>query len=451
MLSEDHSITSAGTKFKITPPVIFLIHFGIMLFAFYLLHHFNVLLHYPNADNLPLWDAGILATIRDHGYIYHPENMQWNTGMFPLFPYIWRWTGLGAVGISILNYLVMLSAFWWLIKTYRFPPMLQLYLLSVPSMLFFFLPYSEAFFFLSATMIIAGVERENRWLMASGIYLAMLSRGTGLFFIPIAVLIEWMQDFSFRKEVLIRVIKKSFLPILAVVLAIATISIIQYVQTGYAFSFYEVQTTHTNKHWHGLHFPLTTWYQAENLWHDGLAALVGLGSGIILLFAGWGPLEQRKPGDPFTWNTKVVRFSLMYLTVQVWYVIFNAQIHEPSGSVVIMSMGRYIFCTPFWMIFALAIVSRPVWNSTALIFTMIIAFGIICLMGIEIYFSDNHWWAQWDRPGLLYHFGMLVLTFPLFFANRKRVGPYFLLLGYLVGVFLQLVLFDSFMDGLWVG
>ncbi|CAN5897854.1 hypothetical protein BH11BAC7_BH11BAC7_31010 [soil metagenome] len=162
-------------------------------------------------------------------------------------------------------------------------------------------------------------------------------------------------------------------------------------------------------------------------------------------------MQERKQGDPVTWNSKVVRFSIMYLAVQVWYVIFNGQIHEASGSVAIMSMGRYIFCTPFWMIFALAIATRPVWNTTALLFTMIIAFGFICLMGVEIYFSDNHWWAQWDRPGLLYHLGMLVLTLPLFFANRWRLAPYFLLFGYLAGVFLQLVLFDSFTGGLWVG
>ncbi|CAN5897885.1 hypothetical protein BH11BAC7_BH11BAC7_31020 [soil metagenome] len=274
-------------KFKLNPPVIFVIHFAVMMVTFYLLHHFNILLSNPGADNIAQWDAGILAHIRDHGYIFHPETMQWNTGMFPLFPYIWKWTGLGAVGISILNYLVMLSAFWWLVKTYRFPPMLQLYLLAVPSLIFFFLPYAEAFFFLSATMIIAGVEKNNRWLMAAGIYLAMLSRGTGLFFIPIAILMEWMQDFSFRKEVLLRVIRKSILPTLAVILAIATIAIIQYVQTGFAFSFFEVQTNLTNKHWHGLHFPLTTWYQAENMWADGLAAVVGIGSGIILLFTGW--------------------------------------------------------------------------------------------------------------------------------------------------------------------
>jgi hypothetical protein len=46
---------------------------------------------------------------------------------------------------------------------------------------------------------------------------------------------------------------------------------------------------------------------------------------------------------------------------------------------------------------------------------------------------------------------MLLLTFPLFFANRPRVANYFLIAGYLIGVYMQLVLFDTFMSGDWVG
>jgi hypothetical protein len=435
---------------KFLPTGIFLLHVSVMLFGFNLLHHSGVLLNMPDNSNIARWDGGILATIRDQGYFFQPEG-PWNTGMFPLFPYIWKWTTLSAIGVSVLNFIVMLLCFQWLIKTYRFPPMLQLWLLAVPSMIFFYLPYSEAFFFLSSTMIIAGVEKDNRWLMAAGIYLAMLSRGTGLFFIPIVIALEWAQDFNFRKETLIRVASKSFLPVLAVFLGLATIALIQYVQTGYALAFLHVQTIGTGKAWHGIHFPLTTWYQAENLWADGSAAVVGLISSFLLLFTVWGKPDENVKDKPVTWNTRVVRFSMLYLSIQVWYVIFNAQIHEPSGSVSIMSLGRYIFCNPFWMIFALAVATRPKLGTPAMIISIFVTFLVICLMGVKAYFRDHPYWATFSDPAFVYHVCMLLLTLPLFFANRPRVANYFLIAGYLIGVYMQLILFDTFMSGDWVG
>jgi hypothetical protein len=436
---------------KLITPGIFLLHISIMLLGFYLLHRFGILLHMPNSNNIATWDAGILATIRDQGYFFNPAGPPWNTGMFPLFPYVWRWTMLGAPGICVLNFIIMLSSFWWLIKTYRFPPMLQLWLLAVPSMIFFYLPYSEAFFFLSATMIIAGVEKDNRWLMAAGIYLAMLSRGTGLFFIPIVIALEWAQDFSFRKEVLINVARKSFLPVSAVFLGLATIALMQYIQTGYPLAFLHVQTVGTGKAWHGLHFPVTTWYQAENLWADGSAALVGFAASFLMLFTVGGKPDENVKDKPITWNTRVVRFSMMYLAIQVWYVLFNAPIHEASGSVSIMSLGRYVFCTPFWMIFALAIASRPKLGTPAMIISIFVTFLLICLMGVKAYFRDNPFWAEFDDPAFVYHVCMLLLTLPLFFANRSRVANYFLIAGYLIGAYMQLVSYDMFLSGLWVG
>jgi hypothetical protein len=440
-------------KEKYITPGIFFIHTLIMIAAFFLLHQFGYLLSTPTANNIATWDAGIFATIRDKGYFFHPEGPPWNTGMFPLFPYTWKWSMLGAPGICMLNYLVMLGAFWWLTKTYRFPPLLQFWLLAVPSMLFFFLPYSEAFFFLSATMIIAGVEKDNRWLMSAGIYFAMLSRGTGLFFIPIVIAMEWMPDFSFRKEILIHVARRSFLPVMSVALAIATIAIIQYVQTGYAFSFFSVQTIGTGKHLHGLFLPLTTWYQVQNLWADGLAAVAGILSTVILFFTVWGKPDEYEKGKPLTWTTKVVRFSMMYLAIQVWYVIFNAPVHAGTGCTSIMSLGRYVFCNPFWMIFALAIVNRPKLSSPILIISMVCVFLVICLMGARTFFSDDPYsfWTQFSDPPFAYHVCMLLLTLPVFFANRSRVAGYLLGAGYLAGIIMQLVLFDAFTSGNWVG
>lgn len=438
-------------QWKITPLLI-LAHVCFMLGAFFLLRHYGFTHHDPNAGNISIWDAGILARIRESGYCYIPDKQLWNTGMFPLFPYIWRWTTLGAPAISALNYLVMLGAFWWLTKTFPFPPLLQLWLLSIPSMLFFYLPYSEAFFFLSATLIVAGVAKDKPILLSIGIFLAMLSRGTGLFFIPIVILMEWAEDFSFRKEVLIRVARKSFLPVMAVLLGIATIAIIQYRQTGYAFSFFVVQTSGTGKHLHGLNFPLTTWYQCENLWEDGLAAVIGILVSLILLFTIWGPSEKSTNEKPLMWDSKVVRFSMIYLAVQVWYVILNAPIDAGTGCTSIMSLGRYVFCNPFWMIFALAVASRPKSHSSTTVLSLFVIFLVICLMGAKSFFRDNLFWGQFFDPAFAYHLGMLLLVFPLFFANRPKTSNYLLLASYILMVVMQLILFDSFISTIvWVG
>jgi hypothetical protein len=430
--------------------LVIVMHIAITGTAYFILYHYGIFKKYPDADNIAKWDAGILATIRNNGYFFQPGG-PWNTGMFPLFPYIWRWTQLGAVGISILNYIIMLASFWWLAKTFRFPPLLQFWLLAIPSMLFFYLPYSEAFFFLSTTLILAGVHKNNSWMTALGIYLAMLSRGTGLFFIPLVILLEWMEDFNFRKETLIAVAKKSFLPVMAVVAGIATIAIIQWMQTGYAFSFLYVQTTGTGKHFHSLRLPIVTWYQVQNLWMDGMAAVTGLFITLMLLFTLNGKPDKFEAGQPVTWTTRVVRFSMLYIVIQVWYVLLNAPIYIPTNSVSVMSLGRYVFCNPFWMIFAYAVATRPRINTLAFIFSLFIVFLLICLMGARRFFEENSFWGQFSDPAFFYRVSMLLLALPLFFANRTKASPFFFIAGYLFLLYIQFVLLNAFIGKDWVG
>lgn len=117
-----------------------------------------------------------------------------------------------------------------------------------------------------------------------------------------------------------------------------------------------------------------------------------------------------------------------------------------------MSLGRYVFCNPFWMIFALAVASRPKSQTSSSIFSLIVIFLVLCLMGLKSFFRDNVFWGQFFDPALVYHLGMLLLTLPLFFANRPRVSNYLFVAGYLIFVFMQLVLFDSFISiTIWVG
>lgn len=124
------------------------------------LYAFGIIRFLPAENNLMQWDVFWYDQIRQNGYSYSATILS-NVAFFPLFPYFWRFTGLGLFGMSVLNITLFLAAFTWLAQQLHLPARLQLLLLSSPLLLFMVVPYTEALFFCFATLLLLGLRRRR--------------------------------------------------------------------------------------------------------------------------------------------------------------------------------------------------------------------------------------------------------------------------------------------------
>jgi hypothetical protein len=149
----------------------------------------GVIQQIPNNDNLLIYDSYWYSTIVEEGYTYQP-GVGNNMAFFPLFPLLWKYTGLTAIGICILNYIIFLGSFIFLLKDEKLQHNLLLMLLSFPSFIFFGLVYSEALFFLFTTFIIIGYKKNKNFLLYIGLFGASMTRSICMLFIPTIIICE---------------------------------------------------------------------------------------------------------------------------------------------------------------------------------------------------------------------------------------------------------------------
>jgi hypothetical protein len=92
-------------------------NFGLLL-GYYLFQGliFTILFYkasWFNSHSLLNWDAQHYYKITTEGYDYT------RTAFFPLFPLIWKYSGLGLLAISVFNGLLFLGSFAWLSSLYK--------------------------------------------------------------------------------------------------------------------------------------------------------------------------------------------------------------------------------------------------------------------------------------------------------------------------------------------
>ena len=107
-----------------------------------------------------------------------------NRDFFPLFPYTWHLLQASATSIALLNWSVFSIGMALLATAFEARRSELLLLLSVPSLMFMYLPYTEAFFFLFAVLLILGLKEKNLLLTTLGILLCGIVRPTAVVFAP---------------------------------------------------------------------------------------------------------------------------------------------------------------------------------------------------------------------------------------------------------------------------
>jgi hypothetical protein len=369
-------------------------------------------------SNFLNWDAIHYYDIKNGNY------ESYRTAFFPLFPLIWKFSMLGIYGIVVFNVLLYLLSFRWLAKTFSFSNLETILFLSVPSALFYFLPYTEAFFFLFSTLILVGLKNERIWMIALGLFLCTLTRPSFTVLLPALLLTilfkqaDWKQK---TKEIALYIGLSGF--------GIVLVALIQFAYTQQWFTFFGVQKLWGNQ----LQFPrlpLTSWAGGFVVRLDGLAFLFCVFTGFVFLFY----LMKRKS---LNWSLpNELIFSICYLIGIAFIVLFFR-----GGS--LFSLNRFVFATPFFLIVLHAWLNYKKVFSTqqmVLLFVGIIAFWFLFNAHVHI-------------QVLLKFIAVSFYFFLLFLVKTEHPKRKLIWMWLFIGVnfTFQVLLYSRFLTNQWVG
>lgn len=399
---------------KIKIIVLYLISFAAILFLISQLYYPELL----RVQNFLNWDAEHYHWIKKNGY----EGFR--IAFFPLFPTIWKILSCGVYGIVIINALVFLLSYYFLSKLLNLNTLEVLLYLSIPSCIFYYLPYTESLFFATSTLIIYGVKKEKNSLILIGIFLCALTRPSFIFLIPAIILSE-----LFYKKINFKSILMVFFYTIISLIGLAVVFGIHSYYTGNWFSYFEI-----SKGWGGVfHFPklpYTSWGGDLILRLDGVSMLFGIFTGLLLLSIYFKATFLKNTSIP-----KEVIFSLVYLCVTTLFIMLR------GGT--LFSLNRFIFACPF----------------------IIVAFNFWIKLNYDI-----------KTKQLLYIFGLIFLFWLLFgsYVHIQTLIKFFLLSIYVLLIFViklenhlvrksalyllitlnitfQIILYVRFLNGNWVG
>lgn len=358
----------------------------------------------------PWFDSGIYEAIALDGY-----SERHHTAFFPAFPFTWRLISTEFGLMCVLNALIWLASSLYLHLKGGLKTSSLLLAGVVPSVLFFFVPYSEALFYLFTSFIAVGIHNKKQGLIWLGVFLAALTRPTSAVLIPAVAIAAWAEHKNFRDF-----FWKGGSAGAVGLFAVGVVFTLQWTYTDSFYTFFEVQ----NEHWgNGLSFPkvpLYTWGGNIINLLDQTALFVGLAAGVTLVRM----VNFRRNIRPIHY------FGLTGLFVTAVLILFTR-----GGGV--FSLNRFIFATCFFPI-ALDAWSRLKFyrNDLYLFIGGWIAVALLCGAGVHI-------------QAILFSLGLggLVMLFyvGLVNLNARRVAT---LLGLAISVFF---LIHFLLRDKWIG
>ena len=410
------------------------LHVLFLLFLFFIyklsgLHQFNV-----NTGGLVNFDAYWYSNLKEHGYIFS-DKAQSNTGFYPTLSFVWKFTGLSALGISIFNGIIFLFSFLLLSKEFSFNNKEKLLVLSIHSLIFTYVPYTESLFFFASTILLIGLRKQNMFYILIGVLLGSFIRPVTIIFIPSLIFIELLSNKSYLQK-LIRISLFSIVSVIALLL----VAIIQWLQTGVWLAYYKSQYIQWDRSLHIPRFPLTTWGGPRILWLDGTAFWLGLIAIGLCIFFLFKKESKIKLDDSSL-------FSFSFLSGAT-LLVFLFDGYSENGGTSIMGLNRYFFATPFFFLAFLEFLRLPPVSKkrTALL--------ILSLIGVWILFGAYTSIDWYNRTKTIIYFSILtlsVLGYFLILNNKWMLEKRIWILLYIANCMLQAYLFFRFLSGNWVG
>jgi hypothetical protein len=300
-------------------------------------------------DVMLYFDSVHYFNIRENGYAASFE-----TAFFPLFPYVWKISGLSLNGISIFNGLLYSTTVSMVGYSLRLSVLQYLAVLALPSTLFFFIPYSEAVYYACGTLLLLGVQRKNVALQLLGLFISCFARPTLPVISGAFVLYHF---FSGRKMMAVY-------GVMVAVLGTLAAFTVHWSFTGNLFSYFSAFKT-----WdYNFKFPLLP-FQSHGgnaiKQYDSYALLLGILSLALALRSLFGRLTLRDEE----------KFGLFYISGFTLLILGLLR----GGD--ISSLNRFLFCSPFFVVSLMAleqhIIVEKGWRSFLLLWAGFTTFSLL--------------------------------------------------------------------------
>jgi len=211
-------------------------------------------------SNMYRWDAQLYKTIGDDGYAR--ENVQINErfAFYPLFPFLWKISGIDSPLIFILNYFLFVIALILLseaVKEKNTPDNLFTFLLAIllPPVVICYLPYAESLFILSLVIAICGLVSRKYWLFFAGALAFSMTRPAVVIFIFALVLTDLRYFLIHRKFYFF--LREVILKILPFIAGFILVTLIQYGYSSSWTAYFEALTFWPSES--GLFNKITDW------------------------------------------------------------------------------------------------------------------------------------------------------------------------------------------------
>lgn len=394
----------------------------------------------PLHTDLVRWDAVWYESVQARGYFFRPVGYS-SVAFFPFFPLVWYCTHLGSLGVSILNLVISAGTLYGLYRYLHLRPLVVLLFTALPSSLFFYLPYTEALFFLFSSLVLLGLAQcyKSPAGLAGASYLGALTRVTALFYLPAFVVVEglalWQRPGpSWRRAWHLGLYGA------AIGLGLASVVVYQWCVTGVWFAFNKAEAQ-WNHHLAVPQLPFTSNGNDSVLLLDGLALLVGVVAGIWALGAIAQVLRRQRPTP-----NPVVLFSAVFLATTVFNTVIVAPITLTNQSS-LMSLHRYVFSTPFFLILLNEFLprQRPAPRTVLLVLGgVLLLTAVLGMLGTRAFELDV---LRLVVPGFLYA-GVILAYSALWLLASRKWGWLTL---YFSSLALQLFYLYTYTTGNWVG
>lgn len=273
---------------------------------------------FHHSEKLLQFDAKLYFKISLEGY-----SEDWLCAFFPLFPFLWHLIGQGTLSISLLNALFFVCAASYLGYILRLGFLEYLFCLSIPSVVFMLVPYTEALFFTICTVLIAGLRSSNPSKQFLGLFFSSLVRPTSFVFAP-AILFTYLLGSDKRRRW-----SKFALCTFALSAGLGATIFIHHYFTGKWFVFFEAQKMWKN-YLHVPQLPLTSWGGDFITRLDGTVLFCA-----IVCLLGIVQILRRKilPSPDVVFSS--------------FYVLGTAGLILAFRDGNLYSLNRFVYCTPF--------------------------------------------------------------------------------------------------------
>lgn len=367
-------------------------------------------------DRLINWDAGQYYRIVYKGY------NDYLVAFFPLFPFMWKLLGCGVYGIVFFNAILFTLSASMLATVFGFSTKEFLLMLSFPSLIFMFLPYTEAVFFFSTSLILVGMKKNHNWLIFIGMLLASCARPVVYVFIPAVLIILFITQNKHS------IVQKLVFYILPVLLGLAIVICLQYFNTHDWLAFFHSQKTGWNNYLRLPKLILTSWGGDNIVRLDGSAFLVGVIATITLGF-----LVLKKSFVINSMKQEAILFSILYLAGICWLILSTR-----GGS--LFSLNRFVFATAFFFIAFSAFIKRT-WKTKEYVFIFFLFNAFWLLFGSYVHIQET----------LKYLALSVFLTFFLFISHsNKHIARTAYLVCLFGNIILQVYCYYYFLNGGWI-